>query len=286
MTVSPRLRKLLREPLFHFILLGAALFGLHRLLAPSLESSDPIVVSDARVLSMVQTFARTWQRPPTENELERLIDDYVRTEVFVREALVLGLDRDDLIVRRRLRQKMEFLLGEGAPDEAPTAEVLQAFLDAHRDRYRVDSRVSFSHLFLDPARRGDRLAADAERLLNGLSPNTPAEELAQLGDPIMALKPSWKETPRSEIVGLFGSRFADALWNQPMGRWTGPLSSAYGVHLVYVDDIKEGSVPKLDEIRYQVEDDWRVERKEHLQEAAYQRLLEKYRVQRPVVSKP
>ncbi len=286
MTVSPRLRKLLREPLFHFILLGAALFGLHRLLAPSLESSDPIVVSDARVLSMVQTFARTWQRPPTENELERLIDDYVRTEVFVREALVLGLDRDDLIVRRRLRQKMEFLLGEGAPDQAPTAEVLQAFLDAHRDRYRVDSRVSFSHLFLDPARRGDRLAADAERVLNGLSPNTTAEELAQLGDPSLVLKPSWEETPRSEIVGLFGSRFADALWNQPMGRWTGPLSSAYGVHLVYVDDIKEGSVPKLDEIRYQVEDDWRVERKENLQEAAYQRLLEKYRVQRPVVSKP
>jgi len=285
--LSPWLKAALKEPLVHFIVLGALIFVGYELVRSGEDHpGDEIVVSDARAASMVQTFIRTWQRPPTENELNRLIDDYIKTEIFVREALALGLDRDDLIIRRRLRQKMEFFFDESAPVSDPTEQELSAFLAQYADQYRTDTRVTFSHVYLDPQRRGAATKADAQRLLKELDTPDPTVDPLTLGDPIMILKPRWEGATQSELVAVFGTTFTNALVQQPPGQWVGPLASAYGEHLVKIDAIEPGMVPELERVRSQVESDWRVRARQARQEAAYQRLLKKYRVERPQIGQP
>ncbi len=285
--MSPWLKAALKEPLVHFIVLGALIFLGYELLRPGDDHPGAeIVVSDARAASMVQTFIRTWQRPPTESELNRLIDDYIKTEIFVREALALGLDRDDLIIRRRLRQKMEFFFDASEPVSDPTEQELRTFLAQYADQYRTDTLVTFSHVYLDPQRRGAATNADAQRLLKELSnPDANADPLA-LGDPIMSLKPRWEGATQSELVAVFGTTFTRALLQQPPGQWVGPLVSAYGEHLVKIDAFEPGMVPELERVRSQVESDWRVRARQARQEAAYQRLLKKYRVERPRIGQP
>ena len=285
--LSLKLKAALKEPLVHFIFLGALIFiGYEFVRSGDDHPGAEIVVSDARTASMVQTFIRTWQRPPTESEFSRLIDDYIKTEIFVREALALGLDRDDLIIRRRLRQKMEFFFDESAPVSDPTEQELSAFLAQHADQYRTDTRVTFSHVYLDPQRRAAATKADAKRLLKELGvPDSNVDPLA-LGDSIMVLKPRWEGATQSELVGVFGTTFTNALVQQPPGQWVGPLASAYGEHLVKIDVFEWGVVPKLERVRSQVERDWRVRARQARQEATYQRLLKKYRVERPQIGQP
>ena len=165
------LRSLLREPLVHFLLLGAALFLLDAWLRPLSASSQgsEIVVGEARIRSLAQNFRRTWQRPPTRPELDGLIQDFVREEVLYREALALGLDKDDTIVRRRLRQKMEFIADEAAALAKPTDQELAAYLAAHAEAFRVEPRATFTQVYLDPRRRAETLEADAKRLLDELN---------------------------------------------------------------------------------------------------------------------
>jgi len=285
--LSPWLKAALKEPLLHFIALGALIFLGYELLRPGDDHPGAeIVVSDARAASMVQTFIRTWQRPPTESELNRLIDDYIKTEIFVREALALGLDRDDLIIRRRLRQKMEFFFDASEPVSDPTEQELSAFLAQHADQYRTDTLVTFTHVYLDPQRRGAATKGDAQRFLKELTnPDVNVDPLT-LGDPIMILRPRWEGAAQSELVGVFGTTFTRALLQQPPGQWVGPLASAYGEHLVKIDAFEWGVVPELERVRSQVESDWRVRARQARQEAAYQQLLKKYRVERPQIGQP
>jgi len=285
--LSPWLKAVLKEPLVHFIFLGALIFvGYEFVRSGDDHPGDEIVVSDARAASMVQTFIRTWQRPPTESEFSRLIDDYIKTEIFVREALALGLDRDDLIIRRRLRQKMEFFFDASEPVSDPTEQELRTFLAQYADQYRTDTLVTFSHVYLDPQRRGAATKADAQRLLKELDTSDPTVDPLTLGDPIMSLKPRWDGATQSELVAVFGTTFTRALLQQPPGQWVGPLVSAYGEHLVKIDAFEPGMVPELERVRSQVESDWRVRARQARQEAAYQQLLKKYRVERPRIGQP
>ena len=285
--MSSKLKAALKEPLVHFIVLGALIFVGYEFLRPGDDHPGAeIVVSDARGASMVQTFIRTWQRPPTESEFSRLIDDYIKAEIFVREALALGLDRDDLIIRRRLRQKMEFFFDESARVSDPTEQELSAFLAQHADQYRTDTLVTFTHVYLDPQRRGAATKADAQRFLKELANPDSNVDPSTLGDPIMILRPRWEGAAQSELVGVFGTTFTNALVQQPPGQWVGPLASAYGEHLVKIDAFEWGVVPKLERVRAQVESDWRVRARLARQEATYQRLLKKYRVERPQIGKP
>lgn len=200
---------------------------------------------------------RFLQRPPTRSELESLVDDHIRTEVMVREALALGLDRDDTIIRRRLRQKMEFLSEEQAARGTPSDRDLQAHLEAHPEKFRADPRVSFRHVFLDPERRGNDLTREASRLLARLNaPGTP-EEPTGLGDPLALVEPVFTSALRSEVAALLGSSFAESLLKQKPGRWMGPIESGYGQHLVKVEELVPGVLPALERIRPQVEREWR-----------------------------
>jgi hypothetical protein len=276
---------LLREPLVHFLLLGAALFALDAWLRPAATAraaSTEIIVSEARIASLAQNFRRTWQRPPTNEELDGLVESFVREEVMVREALALGLDRDDAIIRRRLQQKMEFVSEEAAASARPTDAQLAGYLATHADAFRVEPVVTFAQLYLDPRKRGAALQADAERLLGALNGGRPVDP-AQAGDRLLLLEPHYADVPQAEVARLFGSDFAAALIKLPPGRWTGPVQSGYGTHLVRVESMTPGRLPTLDEVRPLVEREWANARRQEIGKAFYDKLRARYtvKVQRP-----
>lgn len=268
--------KILREPLLHFLLLGAVIFGAYRLRSDA-RATQPgtIVVTQGRIEALVAAFTRTWQRPPTASEREGLIRDYVREEVYVREAIALGLDQDDMVIRRRLRQKLEFVSGDLAPAE-PTEVQLSAYLTAHPDAFHVEPRYTFHQVFLDPRRRrGDQLSHDAAHLLTqlrqaGTDPDT-------LGDASL-LDRRFVALPASLAAKQFGDRFAAALGELPIGEWRGPVASTYGTHLLLLDDRMDGGVPALAEVRDVVRRDWGNAQRTEASERYYRALLRRYTV--------
>ncbi len=287
--VAPgRARRLLAEPLVHFLVLGAALFGLSALIhGGGGERRARILVGPGQIEHLATTFARTWQRPPTPLELDALIEDHVRDEVYTREAVALGLDRDDVVVQRRLRQKMEFLTEAAADAAPPTDDQLAAYLAAQQERYAIEPRLGFRQLFLSRDRRGDRVDADARAALARLARAGPDADLGTLGDPLL-LPGEVALSSRSEIARLFGEPFTARLLEAEPGRWVGPIESGYGLHLVYVQHREPGRVPALGEIRDAVARDWEAARREETVEAAYRALRERYDVQivRPESSEP
>jgi PPIC-type PPIASE domain len=274
------LRSLLREPLVHFLLLGAVLFALDTWFRVPSDAAGggEIVVSEARVRSLAQNFRRTWQRPPSRAELDGLVQDYVREEVLYREALALGLDSDDTIIRRRMRQKMEFVSEEAAALATPTNQELADYLAAHPDQFQVAPRATFWQVYLDPRRRAKTLEADAKRLLDELNGAGSRANAEKLSDSLLLLEPHYTDVSRVDVARLFGTAFAEALFKAPTGRWVGPIASGYGMHLVRVDEMTPGGVAALAEVRPIVEREWQNERRKKLDEGFYDRLRAKYKV--------
>ena len=156
------LGRVLREPLTHFIGLALAIFLLYGVVNRSAEpKADEIVVTSAKIEQLGGLFTKTWQRPPSAQELKGLIDDYVKEEIYNREALLLGLDRDDTVIRRRLRQKMEFLVDAEVDAMTPTDAELEVYLKANADQFRIAPMMAFEQIYLSPEKRGDRIDADA-----------------------------------------------------------------------------------------------------------------------------
>jgi hypothetical protein len=279
-------KSLLREPLVHFLLLGALLFLLDAWLRPAAVANEEIVVSEARIRNLAQNFRRTWQRAPTGDELVGLIENHIREEVLYREALALGLDRDDTIIRRRLRQKVEFITEEAAALAKPTDDELAAYLAGNGDTFSVEPRATFTQIYLDPGRRATRLDADAKRLLEALNAGNPLDP-AQAGDSLMLLAPRYENASQAEIARLFGTGFAQALVVQPVGKWAGPIESGYGVHLVRVDSLTPGGTPALADVRPLVEREWANAKRQQFSKAFYEKLRSKYtiRVQMPEAGK-
>ena len=197
------MKRILREPLLHFLLLGAVIFAAYSLVSKH-TSGEPgkIVITQGQLESMLDSFTQTRQRPPTQEEWEGLIRDRVRQEVFYREALALGLDKDDLIIRRRLQQKMEFVSDDVAAQAQPTDADLNAYLQAHPDSFRVDQQFTFHQLFLKPDKRGKNLAHDSAQLLAQLNQKGGKTDISKLGDSIM-LDNDYQALPASEARKAF-----------------------------------------------------------------------------------
>jgi hypothetical protein len=270
-------RPWLREPLLHFLLLGVLLFVLFEWLGGDTgPMSNRITVSQAQVQQLATAFTKIWQRPPTEAELKGLVDDYVREEIAYREAVAMGLDRDDTIIRRRMRQKLEFLVEDAASATPPTEAELQAFLDARPDAFRFDPQVAFRHVYVDPSVDGDA-PARARALLEALRAAGPEADLEGLGDSIM-LDPEVPLLRQDEVARLFGTEFAERVVTLPAGRWEGPVQSGYGLHLVLVRDLVPGRAATLDEVRRDVERELLGQRRREQLAAMYDELLGKYSV--------
>ena len=272
------LKKLAREPLFHFLLLGAAIFVVYSLVS-SHTSAEPgkIVITRGQLAAMLDSFTQTRQRPPTQGEWEGLIRDRVRQEVFYREALSLGLDKDDLIIRRRLQQKMEFVSDDVAAQAQPTDAELAAYLGQHPDSFRVDGRISFRQVYLNPEKRGKRLKPDAKQLLARLNKAGDKADITKLGDAIM-LDHQYDGLTAVEIGRLFGDKFSTVLGGLPLGQWRGPVESAYGAHLVIVSQRLEGRVPALADVRDAVRREWGQAQRTEANDKFYTELLKRYTV--------
>jgi hypothetical protein len=269
------LRRCAREPLLHFIVLGGLLFLAYRWLGDGEGAPAQIVVSANAIGGLAQGFQRTWQRPPTQSELGALIEEHIKDEIYYREALAAGLDREDTIVRRRLRQKMEFLQEDVAAQIEPTDVELRAYLERNAERYRVAARLSFTHVYLSADRRGTRLDADAQHLLARLRASRKPAELA--GDPFpLALE--FRDFEADQLDRLFGSGFAEALATVPPGQWAGPVKSGYGVHLVRVDNYVPPAPAEFAEIREALARDWSAEQRQKLADDFYRELRRRYAV--------
>jgi len=272
------MKKLMREPLVHFLLLGAAIFAAYSLVSKGTRGEPgKIVVTQGQLASMREGFTRTWQRPPTGEELEGLIRDRVREEVYYREAMALGLDKDDLIIRRRLRQKMEFVSDDIAAQAQPTDAELGAYLTAHPDSFRVEQRFTFSQVYLNPKKHGAHLARDAAQLLAQLNQPGVRADASALGDSFL-LEHQFAAVPASEVGKQFGEDFAAKLGAISPGQWQGPVESGYGVHLVLVSERTEGRLPALADVRDAVRREWDNARRLEANETFYRELLKRYTV--------
>jgi len=284
--VKQFLKKLLHEPLIHFLLIGAGLFLLFGWKGgPSSQpggqtgsQSMKIVVTQGQIEHMEAQFKRTWQRPPTEQELKGLVENQVRDEISYREATAMGLDRDDAAIRRRMRLKLETLNEDIAAAMSPTDQDLQTFLEQHRDAFFEEPRASFRQVFLNPDRRGAKIDTDARNLLAQLQAAGPDANLSGFGDTLVMVPGNLPLSSVSEIGRIFGEQFGRTIVELEPGQWLGPVRSGYGLHLVLVTERQPGRMPELTEVRDRVEREWVFARKKEMLEAMYQKLGERYTV--------
>jgi hypothetical protein len=271
-------RTLLKEPLLHFLAIGAALFLWFQWSgAGSGPGSTRIVLSAGQIEHLAAGYTKAWRRPPTEAELKGLIDDWVREEIAVREAMAAGLDRDDTVIRRRLRQKLEFLQEDAADTAAPTDAQLQAWLEANANAFRTDPRVSFRQVYFSKDKRGPSAQPDALAALARLAKAGTEAMADKLGDATM-LPPEFDGAARRDVVKTFGEDFAARIDNVEPGAWTGPIASSYGLHLVLVRSRTAGELPPLATIRPAVERQYAADRRAQQLAAMYERLLSRYTV--------
>ncbi len=271
------MRKLLKEPLIQFLVLGAVLFGISILrgdaAAPSTDRIDITPIVTERLL---EGFRRTWQRPPTEDEFRGLFEEYLKEEVLYREALAMGLDRDDQIIRRRMRQKLEFLTADVVGSIEPTQQDLQAHLDANPDLYRQEATISFSQIYFQERTEGRHASARALAVLEDLRANPPTDP-ETMGDPFMFPAVHWDMSER-DLLGVFGEEFAAQLVELPVGEWSGPVTSAFGLHVARLDALDLGRTSALAEVHDAVYRDVISKRTREAEQLYFDGLLSQYTV--------
>ncbi len=266
--------RVLREPLVHFLLLGGVLFLIFGLRnqAGTIRSDQQIVVSVGRIEQLATVFGKTWQRPPTSDELKGLIDDFVLEEVYYRQALAMGIDRDDTIIRRRLRQKLEFLTDDVFSLIEPTDEELAAYLADNQEKFRVSPTYTFRQVYVNPERHGDNtdayVAEQLELLRSGKAHGGGASLLPE----------SFDQVSRQTVDGTFGAGFSGKLDKLTVGGWQGPVVSGLGIHLIYLEARTEGRLPELAEIRSVVQREWSNAQRVANRRKMNDRLLEDYEV--------
>jgi peptidyl-prolyl cis-trans isomerase C len=277
--------RLLREPLLHFLLIGALLFGLYGLAPPgpatSVAPSKEIRLSLDEINQLTQLFQSQWRRLPTPQELQRLVEAKVEQEILYREALAMGLDKNDEIVKRRMAQKMQFLAEDVAAAREPEAAELKTWFETNSAKFAQPPRLSLRHLYFSPDRRGTRARDDAQQALAQLA-GQPVDSKAAgaIADPFMFQEYYRDRSP--EFLGKeFGAPFALAVAKLPPGSWQGPVESGYGWHLVFVDTAVAGRVPAFEEIEADVRAAWLREQKALAWEKSYKTMRASYTVLLP-----
>jgi hypothetical protein len=273
------MKQLIREPLIQFLLIGAVLFGLYRLPGNGSvsASSNRITIGAGEIEQLRAMFMKQRQRPPSDEELRGIIDARVQEEVLYREALIMGLDRDDTIIKRRLAQKLEFLTEDLSDVGLPTDGQLAAFFSQHGERYQTPRRLSFVHVYFTTAKRGKRAEQDAKNDLARLRSGAPASAAEEMGD-MFLLDYAYKEVMPGDIEKVFGQSFAEELVKLPEREWHGPIVSGYGLHLVRVSESLTSRASTLDAVREEVKRDWLEAQRRQIKEATFKKLRERYEV--------
>jgi peptidyl-prolyl cis-trans isomerase C len=281
---SSRLRRWLREPLLHFLLLGLALFVVYRALGTDPGQRGPgnrIELTDDDLRQMTVVWLAQGRPPPTPEQMRSLVESKVREEILYREALALGLDQGDTIVKRRLAQKMEFLAEDVSDLREPSREELEAWFAQNAARFELPPRASFRHLYFSPDRRGARAGVDAAQALGTLA-GQPADApaAAALADPFMFQEFYGDRTPE-QLAKVFGPTFAQALFLLRPGAWQGPIESGYGWHLVWVESITPGRVPDFEAVEAEVTSEWVAEQRAEFKRQAFEAMRARYEIVLP-----
>jgi hypothetical protein len=273
--MNPKVKALLREPIVLFTFIGFVFYLLQALIFNT-DPSDrkQIIVTSDQLKQLESGFFNTWMRSPTQNELEGLIADQIRNEVFYREALAMGLEENDQVIRNRMRQKLELLMDNMASVNVPSEQMLEAFLQENADDFKKDYQVSFIQVFVNPEVHSDPQVV-AENLLDQLQDGASPEDL---GDRTL-MGYVFPEYSQTDVGRRFGSDFARQILLVKSNDWSGPLNSGIGLHLIRIDHFEEGTLPELSQIRKSVEREWMARQKSELKAAAYEKLLEGYDVQ-------
>jgi PPIC-type PPIASE domain len=273
------MKRWLNEPLVHFLVLGALLFGvyawLHRGESGGWESAaGPVRITAIEISYLTQTWERLQQREPTREELHALAAGYLKEELLGREAREMGLEQNDPIIRRRLAQKVEFIVKDTSRLATPTDDDLRRVYEANKKSFRTPARVSFAHVFFNPEIRRDA-AADAQAALAALSSGT--ANIGNIGDPF-PLDAEVRDDILQTVAERFGGQFAGAVFALAPGGWHGPIASSFGLHLVRVTEVKPARQREFSEVEPQVRERWRDEQQREASEQHYASLLKKYGV--------
>lgn len=262
-----------REPIVHFLLIGVALFVAHGVIAPQ-NRADTIVVSEKIIDELAREHEARWTRKPSDQELAGLVDAYVRDEIFYREGQALGLDRDDALIKRRVRQKFEVISEEQSAREAPSDADLNAYITKNANRFLVPATVSFEQIYFDnmgPRVEVERAVAAARV---AVARGADSRKLGQA-----SMLPSRVDNTGQDLVARdFGADFARQVETAPLVHWSGPIASSFGTHLVRVTARTAASLPEMDAIRQSVAREWENERRASSRSDSYQKLRERYTV--------
>ena len=273
------MKRWLGEPIVHFLVFGALLFGgyawLHRGESGSGDKgAGPVRITAKEIAFLTEAWGRLQQREPTREELQALVAGYLKEELLSREARAMGLEQNDPIIRRRLAQKVEFIVKDTSRLTEPTADDLHRFYQAHMERFQSPARVSFTHVFFNPETRRDP-AADAKAALAALSRG--AAVIGDIGDPF-PIDAEVRDDIVQTVTERFGDHFAKAVFVLEPGAWHGPIASGFGLHLVRVTQAKPVRQLSFSEVEPQVREHWRDERQREANEQYYESLLKKYGV--------
>jgi len=236
------------------------------------NADTQVVVSVGRIEQLENIFAKTWQRSPTKEELKGLVDDFVLEEIYYRQAVAMGIDRDDTVIRRRLRQKFEFLTDDMAAAAVPTDEELANYLAANADVFMTDTTYTFEQVYINPDRPGVDLDGYIAAQLSALRAGN------VVGGDSALLPTFFDATPGRVVDSNFGSGFSDSLDVLPAGEWQGPVESGLGLHLVRIEARVEGALPDLGDIRPLVEREWAHEKRLETRRIINEQLLNEYDV--------
>ena len=278
--MSSRLTRLFKEPLLQFLIIGAAIYGAYALFAsPEDDYRDNTILVDAnRINVMISEWEARWSRSPTRQEIEGLIQAYIKEDVLYRQAVTMGLNEDDPITRRRMAQKLEFLTSDLASFQQPAEGELKQFFEENLDSYRDPDLISFTQIFINPDARGDATLVDAAQILEQVrAAGEPTEETSQLGDRFM-LQNYFAAATELDIRRQLGSGFAEQVMKLEPGQWHGPVLSGYGVHLVYVYDFQEAAPPVLENVQDRVREDWLAMKRDEFNAEFLKSLKDRYEI--------
>jgi len=278
--VSNKLTRLFTEPLVQFLIIGACIYGAYALFgAPEEDFRNTTVhVDSARINAFISEWESRWNRSPTRDEIDGLIQSYIKEDVLYRQAVSMGLNEDDPITRRRMAQKLEFLTSDLAMMVQPSEGELEQYFSENSALYRAPDRMTFSQVFFDPDSRGNATLVDAEQALAQLqTAGTPTEESMQVGDRIMLQSDFVSVTP-TEVARQMGSGFVEAVVQLEPGSWHGPVLSGYGVHLVYVYSYEKSPPAVFEEVQAAVLENWQLEQREKFNADFLENLKTRYEI--------
>jgi peptidyl-prolyl cis-trans isomerase C len=276
-------RKAIREPLVHFLLIGLALFGLYSWMERGRVTNGnyQIVLTLGDLKQLDVSFVSQWHRQPTQEEFRGLVESFIRQEVLYREGLTMGLDKDDTIVKRRMAQKMEFLSEDTASAHEPSTDELKIWYSKNSQKFALADRATFRHLFFGFDRRGQKAQTDALVGLTKIASKSEDNPLGkELADPFM-FQDYYGDRAPDQLAKEFGPAFAIALFKLKPKMWQGPIESGYGWHLVWIESITPGRVPAFEEVEPDVKTAWLAEQKAIEWEKAYAKMRAKYEVSAP-----